>query len=68
MNQSERILQHLQYNKNGITALEAILKYGCGRLSARIWDLRHEGYRIESDFETKNGKTYARYRLVQKEV
>ena len=46
-----------------ITALQALNKWGCMRLSARINELRNDGFPILTDTITKNGKTFARYRL-----
>ena len=63
MTQNEMILEHLKNHKEGITPMDALNHYGCFRLSARISDLRHEGYEIVSERETKNGKTYCRYKL-----
>lgn len=62
------LADHLILN-GSITSIEAIEMYGCTRLSARIWDLRHKyGMKIEAVPETgKNryGKlvNYVRYRL-----
>lgn len=49
----------------GLTQLEALGEFGCLRLGARIWELRHrEGMRIESERVTlPSGKRVARYRL-----
>jgi hypothetical protein len=45
MTQTEAILSHLK--KHGsITSLDAIKKYGCTRLSGRIYDLKKEGVKI----------------------
>lgn len=52
--------------KNGekITPLSALEKFGCLRLSARIWDLRHEGYPIVTkNITTPQGKSIAEYSL-----
>lgn len=46
VSQSAAILQHLR--RNSITPLEALRRYGCLRLGARIWDLRRQGHRIEA--------------------
>lgn len=50
-----------------ITQLEAYHLTGCWRLSGRIKDLRDEGHNIITETETRNGKSYARYRLVKEE-
>ena len=62
MSQNEAIRKHLEKGK-AITPLEALERYGCFRLAARVADLRREGLDIECSTETTNGKRYARYRL-----
>lgn len=65
MIQTEAILKHLR-EIGPITPLEALDRYGCLRLGARIWDLKQGGYNIQSDFyELPNGKRVARYWLPQ---
>jgi hypothetical protein len=64
MSQTLSVLNHL---KNApITALEALDKYQCFRLAARINDLRMQGYTIHTEVTVKNGKRYATYHLVNK--
>jgi len=47
-----------------ITALEALERYGCLRLSARILELTNEGFNIEGDMiETPSGKRVKQYYL-----
>jgi len=46
-----------------ITALQALNKWGCMRLSARINELRNAGFPILTDSVKQNGKVFARYRL-----
>ena len=59
MNQEQMIFEHLK--KHGsITAIEALNKYGCFRLAARIGELR-ETYNIETTMVEKGGKRFARY-------
>lgn len=59
--QKKLIKNHLK--KYGqITPLEALQKYGCFRLGARIYELRKEGERIET--KTATGKCYAIYSLM----
>lgn len=60
--QDEMILGHLLEGKS-ITALDALTNYNCFRLSARIYDLKKEGYPIRSKFievgkEKKHVKVY----------
>lgn len=62
MTQNEVILRHLrEYGQ--ITSMDAIMRYGCTRLAARIAELKKDGYDIES--EKPKGKNYAVYRLVE---
>lgn len=52
--QTGDVLAHL-IEHGSITTIEAFQKYGCTRLSARIYDYRALGYEIESDsMTTKN--------------
>lgn len=61
--QCSRILDHLKSGLT-ITAIEALDLCGCFRLSARIHDLRHkQGVNIITERVTRNGKTFAQYRL-----
>lgn len=60
--QNEKILKHL-LNGNSITPLQALHKFGCLRLSARIHNLRSDGYNINMDIVKKNGKHFAKYYL-----
>ena len=62
--QTERILNYLSKNK-GITPIDALNRFGCFRLAARISDLRRAGHRIFTDSITKNGKTFANYKLIK---
>lgn len=60
--QNNLILNHLLSGKS-ITSWDSIQLFRCTRLSARIWDLRHKGYRIEEVDTELNGKRFARYFL-----
>lgn len=44
--QKSRILAYIRAN-GSITQAEAFLQLGCSRLSARIWDLHHDGHNIK---------------------
>lgn len=65
MKQTERLLDYLKQYKS-IDDFEALRKLSIKRLSARIHDLREEGYQIETEY--KKGKNeygsyrYARYK------
>ena len=49
-----------------ITPLEALEAFGCFRLSAVIYDLRHEGYPIQTHIN-EGKKKYAIYELIDEE-
>lgn len=53
--------------KNGemITPLDALKNYGCFRLSAIIYNLRQDGYKIKTHDLNENGKCFAGYTLEQ---
>ena len=61
--QNDQVLAYLK--KNGsITQWDAIQEFACLRLSARIYDLRCRGYKIDSSMtKNSNGKRYATYRF-----
>ena len=48
-------------NGHSITTLDALTMFGCFRLSARIANLREEGYDIVTEMVTINNKRIARY-------
>ena len=59
--QAGRILAHLRAG-NRLTAIEALERFQCFRLAARIHELRREGHRIEEQMvETPSGKRVAQY-------
>lgn len=67
MSQCDDILAHLKTGP--ISAMEALNRYGCFRLAARIKDLREQGYEIEThDLVLPNGKTVAQYFLKETEA
>lgn len=47
--QNEKILKYLQTHKRGLTAMQALEKFGCMRLASRISDLRKMGYSISRE-------------------
>lgn len=63
MSQTDRVLKHLESGKK-LTPMQALNRYGCFRLGARIWDLRQRGYPIQSEAVKKDGKHFARYFMV----
>jgi hypothetical protein len=62
MNQKQQIAKYLSKGKT-ITPMDALKKFGCFRLAARIADLRNEGLNIATKIVTKEGKSYASYSL-----
>lgn len=60
--QNEQILGYLSKGK-GLTPIEALNKFSCFRLAARIADLRSQGHTIWTTNITKDGKTFASYSL-----
>jgi hypothetical protein len=67
-NQYEAILYHLK-TQNNITSWEAVKEYGATRLSSIIFNLRKNGYNIESIPEKTrnrfgNSVTFVKYTLI----
>lgn len=62
MSQEDQILEHLVLG-NEITPIDALQKFGCFRLGARIWDLKQKGFQIESKLKNDEvtGKHYSVY-------
>ena len=60
--QAGRILAYLKRG-NSLTPLEALERFGCMRLGARIHELKRRGVNILADIATINGKRVARYSL-----
>jgi hypothetical protein len=61
--QNKLIAEHLKSGRP-ITPLEALNRYGCFRLGARILELRKEGIPIETEMiGLSNGKRIAQYKL-----
>jgi hypothetical protein len=48
-----------------ITPMQALRGCGCLRLAARIRDLRAQGHNIVTEKVTENGKTFAKYHLIE---
>jgi hypothetical protein len=64
MSQTDKILEYLQKG-NKITAMDALEKFRCFRLAARINDLKKKGHQIISEQVChSNGKHYAQYKLI----
>jgi hypothetical protein len=44
--------------------MDALRRFGCLRLGARIWDLKNQGHQISMELIEVNKKRVARYSLV----
>lgn len=64
MSQNNKILNYLKTGRK-LDPMKALKKFGCFRLSARIFDLNQMGYNIECTNVSKNGKHFAEYELIQ---
>ena len=67
--QCERIIKYMN-DFGSITVVEAMSDLGCGRLAARIFDLKEKGYRIGKKTESGRNRygepiSYARYYLLK---
>jgi hypothetical protein len=60
--QKQQIEAYLTKGKS-LTPIDALTKFGCFRLAARIADLRNEGLNIATKIVTKKGKNYASYSI-----
>lgn len=60
--QGEQILAYLSAG-NALTPLDALNKFGCFRLGARIYDLKKDGYAIQTELVEIGGKRVARYHI-----
>lgn len=60
--QREIVLEHLK-DYGTLTQLEALQRYGIGRLSARVKRLRDRGHQIATDQDGPHD--YATYRLIE---
>ena len=63
MTQNQQIAKYLNNGKS-ITPIQALNKFNCFRLAARISDLRNDGMKIITKIVTKEGKSYASYSII----
>lgn len=67
MTQQDALLSYL-LEGHKITPLEALDKFGCFRLGARIYDFKKRGFLIEDEMiEVSSGKKVKQYWLAKKE-
>ena len=63
MSQTTQIQKHLEKGKS-LTPIDALNKFGCFRLAARIADLRNDGMNIVTNtIKLKNKKQIAQYSI-----
>jgi hypothetical protein len=60
--QAARILKCLERG-GSLTAIEALNRFGCGRLAPRIQELREQGHPILTTPIYKNGSRFGRYSM-----
>jgi hypothetical protein len=65
MTQNEQILAALK--RGPLTPLEALERFGCFRLAARVGELRQQGHSIVTTTAEAGGKSFARYVYVPRE-
>lgn len=70
MTQNDKIIRYLKTHKKGITQAQAYEKFGCLRLSGRIFELKEMGYDIKTDIiaaRNRDGETchVAQYTLAE---
>lgn len=64
--QNAMILSWLKRGRS-LTPLDALERFGCFRLGARVHDLRNDGHPIKRTMiETRSGKRVAKYSLPRK--
>jgi hypothetical protein len=63
--QNKLILKYLKEG-NSINPIQALKKFGCFRLSARIHNLREEGHDIECNIVKVENKKFASYKYLGK--
>lgn len=62
--QNVMVLEHLR--SAPITPIEALARYGCFRLAARVYDLRKAGHQIiTTRVINEQGNSYAQYHLLR---
>jgi hypothetical protein len=64
MTHNDLILQHLEQGRT-ITAIEALVLFGCFRLAARIKELRDAGHNIVTYRGRPGSRAIASYRLYE---
>ena len=55
MTQEQAVRNHI-INNGSITQAQAVRLYGCSRLSARLYDMRKDGYEIATQYKTSRNR------------
>lgn len=63
--QCDKILKFMQTHKNGITGKQAYRIANSMNLPQRIYDLKHQGYKIEDQYISVKGEDGDIYRVKQ---
>lgn len=62
--QNNEILKSLESGEK-LTPIDALNRFGCFRLGARVYDLKRRGHNIITETIEKNGKRFAQYYLIK---
>jgi hypothetical protein len=62
MTQNQQILSALKHGET-LTPMDALDRFGCFRLAARVLDLKHQGHDIQTRYITQGNKTFVEYSL-----
>ena len=63
--QNAMILAELKRGRS-LTPIDALKRFGCFRLGARIFDLKQDGHPITTTMVEERGKRFARYSMPRK--
>lgn len=63
--QTDAIFAELSAGRS-LTPQDALSRFRCFRLAARIYDLRQRGHNIATSWESGSGKRWARYSLINR--
>lgn len=71
MSVTQQIRDYLSDHPEGLTPIDALDKFGCFRLSGRIYDIKNgvgcDPLDILTETETRGGKSYARYKKAERQ-
>jgi len=64
MSQETKILSYLK-SDHSLTPIQALQKFGCFRLSGRIFSLKKRGHKIKTEIVQRLNKRFASYKLIK---